>query len=166
MKYNEMFGEKVRRARIEKNITQEELGKIIGYDKQTIYKIEKGKRNINYDEVKKIALHLEKDINYFDDFDEFLYNIKEKNVKFLINRINHYKKYHKEKTIEIKDVPTFIKNSFKEPPYSSLEIYDLTYGINRTIDLRSLIEDMKIVNEYLYKKGLTEKDIYGIWKTL
>ncbi len=67
MDHNQILGEKVRQERIKKNITQEELGKVIGVDKQTVYKIEKGKRKVTIDELVKLSNRLDKNFEFFLD---------------------------------------------------------------------------------------------------
>lgn len=165
MKYYEIIGEKIRRARIEKNITQEDLGRSINADKQTISKIEKGKRKLYYEEFKLIEDFLGKDQKYFEDIDEFIYDPSNKTIKFIINRLSHFKKWHIQEQVNIEEAVKFIRNYFKKQNIGSFEISDIAYALAKKIDLKEIYNNLKIVNNYLYKKGLTKKDISDLWDT-
>ena len=52
---NRLLGERIKQLRLSKQMTQEELGKQIGESKETIYKWEKGLRNLKASDVKKIS---------------------------------------------------------------------------------------------------------------
>ena len=43
----DLIGEMIKKARKERNLTQEELGKLIGVQRAQISKLEKGSKNIN-----------------------------------------------------------------------------------------------------------------------
>lgn len=163
MNYKEMLGEKIRRAREEKNINQEDLGKVIGVDKQTISKIEKGKRNIHLEEFFKLIKFLEKDEKYFSNFEEFLFKPDDSTIIFLINRLSHFKPFQDKKQIEIKEVVKFFKEYLKKENIGMIEISDITYILNKSIDLKGLYEDLKLVNDYLSKKGLTKEEVVQFW---
>jgi len=165
MKYYEIIGEKIRRARVEKNITQEDLSKIINADKQTVSKIEKGKRKLYYEEFKLIKDFLGKDEKYFEDVDEFIYDPSDKTIKFIINRITHFKKRHIQEEANIENAVKFMRNYFKKMSIGSFEISDIAYALTKKIDLKMIYDDLKIVNDYLCKKGLTKKDISDLWDT-
>lgn len=65
MNREEFIGEKIRQARVIKNISQEELGKIINLPKQIISLIEKGKRKVTASELIDIADYFGKSIDFF-----------------------------------------------------------------------------------------------------
>ena len=52
-------GERIRQRRIELNLTQEELGKRLGYGKSAICRVEKEGNNITTDRISKFAKALE-----------------------------------------------------------------------------------------------------------
>lgn len=54
-----LFGVQVRRIRIEKNISQEELGFRSGLSKNYISDVERGSRNVSLQTIEKIARGLE-----------------------------------------------------------------------------------------------------------
>ncbi|WZY36082.1 helix-turn-helix transcriptional regulator [Bacillus sp. FSL W8-1122] len=66
------MGKKIRKLRLDKNLTQEELGeKIGGYANTYISQMESGKRKISIELLEKIAEVLSVDITYFfDESDE------------------------------------------------------------------------------------------------
>ena len=163
MEHNEMLGLKIKQARLTKNITQEVLGKIINVDKQTISKIEKGKRTISAEEYIKIRDFLETTEEFLFDFDEFIYNPEDKTIKFEIssNLDNIPPKY---KEVEIKDVVNFLKKVFKSKKHIKVEITDIGESLNMVLDLSDVHFHLNVVNEYLLKKGLTKKEIDKIWE--
>lgn len=55
----EIVGRKVRRLREEKNMTQQELADLVKADRQYIYKVEAGKKNITLDYLDKLAQALQ-----------------------------------------------------------------------------------------------------------
>lgn len=59
------IGEKIRQARALKKLSQKALGKMIGTDKQAIYRIENGKRTVAADELKHIAEVTDKPLDFF-----------------------------------------------------------------------------------------------------
>lgn len=51
-----VVGEKIRQARsVMKDLTQEKLAELMNVDKQVIYRLENGLKNITVEELKKIA---------------------------------------------------------------------------------------------------------------
>lgn len=72
--YNMMIGERIKKLRETKNITQTELATIIGTTKQNIYKYETGViSNIPYDKIEKIADYFKVSPAYlmgWEDIDE------------------------------------------------------------------------------------------------
>ena len=71
-------GERIRRARIVKGLTQKELAAKVGYsDSTTIYKIEKGLQDIPTSKIKQLCKVLDIDFNYLKgDVDYILNNDK------------------------------------------------------------------------------------------
>lgn len=61
------FGDRLREARRNKKLTQEQLGKQIGVAKSTIVGYEKGNREPDIDKIKKISEALEVDPNFLLD---------------------------------------------------------------------------------------------------
>ncbi|HHI1635127.1 TPA: helix-turn-helix domain-containing protein [Escherichia coli] len=57
-----VFGEKLRRIRMEKNISQENLAFLSGLDRTYVSGIERGKRNVSLVNINKIALALNVEI--------------------------------------------------------------------------------------------------------
>lgn len=55
MNRNEEIGQKIKNARVAANLTQEELGKKIGYSAMGVSYLEKGVRNIKLGDLSKIA---------------------------------------------------------------------------------------------------------------
>lgn len=52
---NNILGKRLKELRISKELTQEEVGKHVGESKETIYKWEKGLRNLKASDVKKLS---------------------------------------------------------------------------------------------------------------
>lgn len=67
MKYlkPQVIGEKVRTARLILNITVKGLAEKTGINYASIYRIEKGEKIINLEELIKISKHTKKPISYF-----------------------------------------------------------------------------------------------------
>ena len=59
---NKVFGENLRRIRMEKNISQENLAFLSGMDRTYVSGIERGKRNVSLVNINKIALALNVEI--------------------------------------------------------------------------------------------------------
>ncbi len=59
------LGKKIREAREEKELTQKELGKIIGYSPMAISHFEKGIRELKLSDLQKLSKILEKELAYF-----------------------------------------------------------------------------------------------------
>ena len=57
-----VFGENLRRIRMEKNISQENLAFLSGMDRTYVSGIERGKRNVSLVNINKIALALNVEI--------------------------------------------------------------------------------------------------------
>ena len=57
-----VFGENLRRIRMEKNISQENLAILSGMDRTYVSGIERGKRNVSLVNINKIALALNVEI--------------------------------------------------------------------------------------------------------
>ena len=57
-----VFGENLRRIRMEKNISQENLALLSGMDRTYVSGIERGKRNVSLVNINKIALALNVEI--------------------------------------------------------------------------------------------------------
>ena len=64
-----LISDKIRKFRILKNKTQEELGKCLKLPKQAISRIEKAQRKVSYSELSKIAEFLEEPIEVFIEED-------------------------------------------------------------------------------------------------
>lgn len=58
-------GRRLRQARLERKLTQEQLGKMIGYSEETIANYERGRRHISLDDLNKIAQVLDKPLAFF-----------------------------------------------------------------------------------------------------
>lgn len=59
------LGQKIQRAREEKNISQEELAQAIGCSQSTLSNYEKGKRHIYLAQLERLSVTLEKPLDYF-----------------------------------------------------------------------------------------------------
>lgn len=69
-------GERIRRARIIKGLTQTELATKCGYsDGTTIYKIEKGKQDIPTSKVRQLCKALDVDFNYLKGDIDYIVNL-------------------------------------------------------------------------------------------
>lgn len=69
MKDKEKFGAEVRRLRLNKGLSQEELAKLSGFSgRSSIQMIEKGKTNISLDRLEAMAKALDIAPSYFLDF--------------------------------------------------------------------------------------------------
>lgn len=69
-------GERIRRARIIKGLTQTELATLCGYtDGTTIYKIEKGKQDIPASKIRALCSALDVDFNYLKGAPDYIINI-------------------------------------------------------------------------------------------
>jgi len=60
----DLIGEMIKKARKERNLTQEELGKLIGVQKAQISKLEKGSKNITIGTILKIFDALKANIKF------------------------------------------------------------------------------------------------------
>lgn len=60
-----LIGKRIKASREEANLTQEELGKKIGYSAMGISYFEKGLRKIKTDDLEKISKVLNKPVSYF-----------------------------------------------------------------------------------------------------
>jgi len=59
------LGEKIRQARAIAKISQKDLAKIIGIGRVSLLKVEKGEREVNTSELKKIAEVIGKPVEFF-----------------------------------------------------------------------------------------------------
>jgi len=59
------IGEKIRKAREERGLTQKDLGEHLGYTPMGISHFEKGIRGLKVNDLKKLADYLGKDLSYF-----------------------------------------------------------------------------------------------------
>jgi len=75
---NKKIGKKIREARISNNLTQNELGKLIGKTGSAVGYLEAGLRKISPDTLKKIADTLNKPFKYFFDGEDSDMIIREK----------------------------------------------------------------------------------------
>ena len=60
----DLLSETIKKVRLEKNMTQEELGKLIGVQKAQIVKLEKGAINARLDTIFKVMTALNAKINF------------------------------------------------------------------------------------------------------
>lgn len=60
----ELVGEMIRIARKERNLTQEELGKLIGVQKAQISKLEKSARNVTIETILKVFQALKANVKF------------------------------------------------------------------------------------------------------
>ena len=70
------FGEKMRKVRKEKGLSQQELGKILGVKQQTVAQYEKIPYTPKYDTVRKIAMALDCPINELVE-DETIFQVND-----------------------------------------------------------------------------------------
>lgn len=61
---SELLGEMIRIARLERNLTQEELGKLIGVQKAQISKLEKNATNVSLETILKVFNALKAKVNF------------------------------------------------------------------------------------------------------
>jgi len=59
------IGKRVREYRKSQNIRQDKLAEYLGLPKQSVTKLEQGKRRLNIDELEKIALFFDKPMEFF-----------------------------------------------------------------------------------------------------
>ncbi len=62
---NKSIGERIKKIREEKDITQEQLGKILGYSPMGISHFERGIREIKFSDLQKVASFFGKSLFYF-----------------------------------------------------------------------------------------------------
>ena len=100
---DEIIGENIRRVRVVGKFSQEKLGKKIGLSKQTISKIEKGKRKVTASELLDIANYLGKNINSFFSKEYFTEELDNQRVTYkkIDKRTN---KVIETKTLFLKDI--------------------------------------------------------------
>lgn len=60
-----IVGERIREAREEKNMTQRELGNVLGYSHMGISHFEKGVREMKLSDIERLASFFGKNISYF-----------------------------------------------------------------------------------------------------
>ena len=60
----DLIGDAIKKARIERNLTQEELGKLVGVQKAQISKLESSTNSATIDTVLKVFKALKADINF------------------------------------------------------------------------------------------------------
>jgi len=94
-------GKLIRKYRLEKGLTAEELGKKIGFSKDYVSKIELGKRHLKTDVLLKIAEILDKPIESFypDDLKRTT-NIEGQDVLIIDKNKHNLKKYSDEEILE------------------------------------------------------------------
>jgi len=61
----EAIGEKIKRAREEKGLTQKQLGEFLGYSPMGISHFEKGIREMKVSDLRKLAGFFGRDVSYF-----------------------------------------------------------------------------------------------------
>ncbi|MCD6310195.1 MAG: helix-turn-helix transcriptional regulator, partial [Candidatus Eremiobacteraeota bacterium] len=71
MSVREDLGKRIRAARKEMGMSQDELAKHLGYTQAAIYKIEAGKSEPGFDTLRKIATVLKRPLAYFLEEDEY-----------------------------------------------------------------------------------------------
>lgn len=75
---NKKIGQKIRKARLANNLTQNQLGKTIGVTGSAVGYLEAGLRKISPDVLKKIADTLNKPFKYFFESEDENYSVYEK----------------------------------------------------------------------------------------
>jgi len=60
----EVLGEAIKKTRKEQNLTQEQLGKLIGVQKSQISKLEKNTKNVTLDTIQKVFKALKTSIKF------------------------------------------------------------------------------------------------------
>ena len=66
----EVLGEMIKKVRLEKHMTQEELGKLVGVNKSQISKLERNTKNVTISTILKIFRALKKNIKFsIEEFD-------------------------------------------------------------------------------------------------
>ncbi len=60
----ELLGEMIRQVRLERNLTQEQLGKLIGVQKAQISKLENNTTNVKMETILKVFTALKADISF------------------------------------------------------------------------------------------------------
>lgn len=83
---NKNIGEKIRVLRKSRNITINDLGRLVGMSKSTISMWETGQRRPEYEELEKLATVFGKSISYF-------FEDPEQNVVTIVGRNGTYKKF-------------------------------------------------------------------------
>jgi len=71
----ELLGEMIRQVRLERNLTQEQLGKLIGVQKAQISKLENNTTNVKMETILKVFTALKADIS-------FHIKLKNQNIRF------------------------------------------------------------------------------------
>lgn len=81
----EGFGERFKKVRLDRGLTQKGLGEILGVSQETISQIEKGKINPSFEVVCKIATIYEVDLNWlFLGKESFLGKAKDMEEKLVL----------------------------------------------------------------------------------
>lgn len=112
------FPERLKKARIEKNLTQEQLADLIGVAKSTLNGYEKGNREPDFFKIKKLIEVLEVDANYLLGIDEPNKKVPSENSggndeqrKALVNNYDSLNQAGKNKLVEysndLKGNPTY-----------------------------------------------------------
>ena len=110
-----VIGERIKNLRTAKNISQEELGTIIGVSKVSICGYENNKRCPNLEIIIKLANYFETSIDYLlgrekkiynEDDNKFVGYISEKDIE-LIYEIKHYPNLY---ISLMKDIPKNVKD--------------------------------------------------------
>ena len=149
------FKDRIKEARLNKKLTQEELAKRIGVAKSTLAGYEGGIREPNIDTTIKIMAALDIDANYLwqDEMNE-LGGIS---TDLTYDEIEHIKKYrsldeHGKDGVDVvldKEYDRYLKHKFKHQLHSGQPLYPMvaedhsTYGINAAHD-ENPTEDQKI----------------------
>ena len=104
-KEDEIIGEKIRQLRIINHKKQEDIGEVIGANKQTVSRIERGLRSVSYIELAKLAEYFKEPIDVFTEKHAKFKFILTKNStvavpKFYIDFIKDYEEFLTQEDLE------------------------------------------------------------------
>jgi len=71
----EVLGDMIKSVRKERNLTQEQLGELIGVQKSQISKLERNTKNVTIETILKVFRALKANVKFSVEMDEFEFNV-------------------------------------------------------------------------------------------
>jgi transcriptional regulator with XRE-family HTH domain len=119
-----MIGEKIRKIRIIKGYSQENIADLLEISQSAYSDIERGKTKINLEKLRKVALIFELDVNFIMDFDgnQFLTKTAKTNPKEIDNNekriieelFNKERELYKEQITNLKNEIAYLRRKLDE----------------------------------------------------